>query len=51
MEEIRKFHKNFSKLQSDMAVTKQVNTELNGLWPWNVSAGKMSSTLEKNVWN
>ena len=28
MEEIRKFNKNFSKLQSDMAVTKQVNTEL-----------------------
>ena len=28
MEEIRKFNNNFSKLHSDLAVTKQVNTEL-----------------------
>ena len=28
LEEIRKFNNNFSKLQSELAVPKQVNTEL-----------------------
>ena len=40
MEEIRKFNNNFSKLQSDMAVTKQVNTELT----------KRIVTLERQCW-
>ena len=40
LEEIRKFNDNFSKLQSELAVTKQVNTELT----------KRIVTLERQCW-
>ena len=40
LEEIRKFNDNFSKLQSELAVTKQVNTELT----------KRIATLERQRW-
>ena len=50
VEEMRKFKDNFSKPQSGLPVSKCVNTELSGLWPWNASTGKLHSTLEKNAW-
>ena len=40
VEEICKFNNNFSKLQSDLAVTKQVNTKLT----------KQIVTLERQCW-
>ena len=40
LEEMRKFYDNFSKLQSELAVTKQVNTEL----------PKRIVTLERQCW-
>ena len=50
LEEIRKFNDNFSKLRSELAVTKQVNTKLTKrIVPWNISAGQMPGILENNV--
>ena len=40
LDEIRKFNNNFSKLRSELAVTKQVNTELT----------KRIATLERQYW-
>ena len=40
LEEIRKFNDSFSKLQSELAVTKQVNAELT----------KQIVTLERQCW-
>ena len=40
LDEIRKFNNNFSKLRSELAVTKQVNTELT----------KRIATLERQCW-
>ena len=40
LDEIRKFNNNFSKLRSELAVTKEVNTELT----------KQIATLERQCW-
>ena len=58
------FNDNFSKLHSELALLKSMNSEptrqwivnrLGTLWTWNVSAGQMPSTVKKKMfgssWN
>ena len=51
LEEICKFKDNFSKLQSELAVTKQLNTELTKrIVTLERQCWTNASILEKNVW-
>ena len=49
LDEIRKLNANFAKLESELIVTKKVNSELQKHFIDSDSAGQMPSILDDNV--